>query len=811
MTTQVSGDGGTSAKVTSFVDLLPSLSAPALDLNGEAPGNSSIAVVEAEFASAFVAPDLIVTAPTDTIESATITLTTRPNATDEILFVDPLETNIEVSEYNEDTGVLTLSGTDTVENYQEVLRTLEYITFLESPDTSNRLITFVVSDGTNSSTTFTAVVEVEPPATTPLVDLNGAADGIDFGAFFEQGGSPVPIASGGATIEDVDSENLVGARVTIPEIFDAGQEFLLANVEGTNISATYDQQIGVLTLDGADSIANYELVLRTVRYENTAFRPSPLSRDITFEFSDGEQFGLASVSFVDVGVPLPAPRIDLNGPDIDGIDIVGEYVEDSGPLVLAPNLTLTHAAGTDLEFADVQLFDCFGDEFCELNESLIADTTGTSITANYIVEEGRLILEGPDTLDNFQRVLRSVAYENRSQAFEFLIEEFDFFAIDVNGEDNTWTLATLEMKNVNDAPVLDTSFSFQLPVSLGECGQGPDESQGIFEDDLDSCFQEIGDLTDDVVLSEFYLGNDEAAEAFDDVDLFFTDFEEDDDLQFPSIAVVDVDNTNGLWQFSTDFAETWRTFENVSEANAVLLSSDIANRIRFVPGQDFNGTITNGLSFRAWDQTTASPNILEELKRSGRRADTRTNGGTTAFSQAIGEVSITVFPVNDAPTFVAGPAISVASGNGQVVLPNWANNISAGPDNEVEQSLSFSVTTDDDSLFTVLPTMTSDGTLSFTPAENANGTASVTIRLSDDGGTENGGIDSSSQTVPITIGNRLAGDINGDGAVGVADFLVLSRNFGTEVDQGEDGDLNEDGLVNVADFLILSRNFGRRV
>ena len=56
--------------------------------------------------------------------------------------------------------------------------------------------------------------------------------------------------------------------------------------------------------------------------------------------------------------------------------------------------------------------------------------------------------------------------------------------------------------------------------------------------------------------------------------------------------------------------------------------------------------------------------------------------------------------------------------------------------------------------------------------------------------------------------NSLEGDINGDGRVNVSDFLILSRNFGSQ-DGERDGDLNGDGLVNVADFLILSRNFNR--
>ena len=56
---------------------------------------------------------------------------------------------------------------------------------------------------------------------------------------------------------------------------------------------------------------------------------------------------------------------------------------------------------------------------------------------------------------------------------------------------------------------------------------------------------------------------------------------------------------------------------------------------------------------------------------------------------------------------------------------------------------------------------------------------------------------------------RNPGDADGDGKVAFADFLILSANFGKQVDAvWADGDFNEDGRVEFADFLILSENFG---
>ena len=54
----------------------------------------------------------------------------------------------------------------------------------------------------------------------------------------------------------------------------------------------------------------------------------------------------------------------------------------------------------------------------------------------------------------------------------------------------------------------------------------------------------------------------------------------------------------------------------------------------------------------------------------------------------------------------------------------------------------------------------------------------------------------------------IPGDLDGNGTVAFADFLILSANFGQPVDQYELGDIDCDGTVAFADFLALSANFG---
>ena len=116
------------------------------------------------------------------------------------------------------------------------------------------------------------------------------------------------------------------------------------------------------------------------------------------------------------------------------------------------------------------------------------------------------------------------------------------------------------------------------------------------------------------------------------------------------------------------------------------------------------------------------------------------------------DATFTVTPVNDPPVFTAGANQTVLEDAGPQSVPGWATNISAGPPNESSQTLTFNVTNNNNTLFSAQPAISSTGTLTYTPAANANGIATVTVILRDDGGTANGGIDSSDpQTFAITV------------------------------------------------------------
>src|SRR5207249_2917224 len=117
----------------------------------------------------------------------------------------------------------------------------------------------------------------------------------------------------------------------------------------------------------------------------------------------------------------------------------------------------------------------------------------------------------------------------------------------------------------------------------------------------------------------------------------------------------------------------------------------------------------------------------------------------------------------------------------------WATAISAGPANEASQSVTFTSTNDNNALFSAQPSVAADGTLTFTPVANANGTATVTITAHDDGGTANGGVDTSAaQTFTITvIAVNDAPSFTGGGNVSVLeDSGAYSQAWATAISAG---------------------------
>jgi CSLREA domain-containing protein len=176
------------------------------------------------------------------------------------------------------------------------------------------------------------------------------------------------------------------------------------------------------------------------------------------------------------------------------------------------------------------------------------------------------------------------------------------------------------------------------------------------------------------------------------------------------------------------------TFQVTSNTNPSLFSS--------APAVSPNGN----LSFTSVPDANGSATIGVVLKDNGGTA----NGGVDTSNARF--FTINILSVNDAPSFVKGANQTVNEDAGAQTVANWATSISPGPANESTQTVTFTATNNNNALFSNQPAISSTGSLSYTPAANANGAATVSVTLKDNGGTANSGVDTSpAQTFTITV------------------------------------------------------------
>jgi hypothetical protein len=285
---------------------------------------------------------------------------------------------------------------------------------------------------------------------------------------------------------------------------------------------------------------------------------------------------------------------------------------------------------------------------------------------------------------------------------------------------------------LNDAPVLDNTKSPTLTAQNEDCG-APSGAVGTLVSSLVDFASPSGQV-------------DNVTDA--------------DSGALLGIAVTAADATNGTWYYSTNNGTTWNALGTPSAASSRLLAADANTRLYFQPNANYNGTLASAVTFRAWDQTSGI---------NGALVDTTTNGGTTAFSTATDTASLVINAVNDAPVRTAGspPAINVSedSANSTAVtlgMSGLTYGVGGGSD-ETGQTLTYTVTVipahitlwlaDGTTQVTASSTVTLAQLqgLKYKTVANANGSGNLSWTVQDSGGTANGGVDSLTENLAITV------------------------------------------------------------
>lgn len=199
--------------------------------------------------------------------------------------------------YNAATGVLGLSGTATVAQYQAALQSVAYVFSPAGNDATaggthaNRTITWSVNDGVASGSATSTLNEIH---TNPTV-VAGAS------VTYPENASPLALDPT-LTVSDIDSGGtLTGATVSITSGFLSGDTLHFTNQNG--ITGSYNAATGVLTLTGAATLAQYQNALRSVAYDFPGDPTNHLAdsnRTISWTVTDGAGTSTAATSSLTV-------------------------------------------------------------------------------------------------------------------------------------------------------------------------------------------------------------------------------------------------------------------------------------------------------------------------------------------------------------------------------------------------------------------------------------------------------------------------------------------------------------------------------
>ena len=206
---------------------------------------------------------------------------------DQLFFVN---TSKITGSFDSKTGIMTLTGTDTVANYQLALRSVKY-EFVGPLVVSSKVLVFSVTDGVTSSNVVNRLVVVGKEVA-PVVATNAT------GALAYSAAKGLAVVAPGLTV--TSPFLLTGATISIGN-FVSGSD-LLTFAGTANIKGVFDAKTGILTLSGYDTAANYQVVLQSVRYRFVGVPKAGTTKTIGFAVSDGIASNVVVSRTINVGV-----------------------------------------------------------------------------------------------------------------------------------------------------------------------------------------------------------------------------------------------------------------------------------------------------------------------------------------------------------------------------------------------------------------------------------------------------------------------------------------------------------------------------
>ncbi len=275
------------------------------------------------------------------LEGATISISSGyVNGEDTLVFTDQLGI---IGSWNSVTGILNLSGTSSVSNYQTALTSISYNNSSEDPVTNTRTISFMVNDGDTNSNIVTRDITITAVNDVPVMSVNT-------GDIILKGSS-----------ETIDNTEL---QVTDVDNTSAELQFTLTAVP-TN---------GLLKLDGnvlsiSNTFTQADINSNLLTYEHDDSETVSDSFEFTVFDGSGGSTGITTFSIVITSVNEP-PTVTL----VNTVTTIPEDTDITSRYKVADIVVDDDGVGTNdlsLNGDDSSLFEIYGSDLCLIAGALL--------------------------------------------------------------------------------------------------------------------------------------------------------------------------------------------------------------------------------------------------------------------------------------------------------------------------------------------------------------------------------------------------------------------------------------------------------
>jgi predicted outer membrane repeat protein len=333
--------------------------------------------------------------------------------------------------YNSGTGVLTLTGTTTVANYQTALRSVTYANSSDNP-TASRTITFTATDGISIPGSATRGIAITAVNDAPVNTVPGPQSTNEDTAKVFSSGNANQIS-----VADVDlGANPIKITLTV-----SNGTLTLSTIAG--LSFTNGDGSGDSTMVFTGSLSAVNTALNGLSFNPTVDFNGAASLQIVSDDQGNTGTGGALTDTDAVNITVNAAN---DAPVVTATAGNLAYTENDAATAIDAGLTVSDVDNANLTGATVAITGNFAS-----GQDVLAFTNQLGITGNYNAGTGVLTLTGTTTVANYQTALRSVTYQNTSDNPSTSTRTVTFTAND--GTNTGSATRGITVAAVNDAPV----------------------------------------------------------------------------------------------------------------------------------------------------------------------------------------------------------------------------------------------------------------------------------------------------------------------------------------------------------------------